>query len=185
MSLEHGSVHYFLEMPSEGTLWESGRRRLSGMFGADDDNYSTSALKHCTNEFAPVFTDLFNASLHQHTVPDCFEAVTINHAPKKPKVKALNNYRPVAMTSVVMKVMKRLVLTYLKYVTNPNMDEIRFAYRENRCTDDDAALALHFVMQHLESPNRNARILFVDKSSAFNTVIPQKLFDKLHLLLLD
>ena len=65
------------------------------------------------------------------------------------------------------------------------MDPLQFAYRENRCTDDAAALALHFVMQHLEYPNRNTRILFVDYSSAFNTVIPQKHFDKLQLLSLD
>ena len=59
------------------------------------------------------------------------------------------------------------------------------AYRKNRSTDYAVALALHFVMQHLESPNRYARILFVDYSSTFNTVITQKLFDKLHLLSLD
>ncbi|KAK2177919.1 hypothetical protein NP493_571g01019 [Ridgeia piscesae] len=40
-------------------------------------------------------------------------------------------------------------------------------------------------MQHLESPDRYAPILFVDYSSTFNTVIPQKLFDKLQLLSLD
>ena len=65
------------------------------------------------------------------------------------------------------------------------MDPLQFAYRENRCTDDAAALAPHFVMQHLESPDRYVRILFVDYSSAFNTVLPQKLFDKLHQLSLD
>ena len=90
-----------------------------------------------------------------------------------------------ALTSVVMKVLERLVLTYLKSVTNFSMDPLQFAYRDNRCTDDAGALALHFVMQHLESPNIYARIMFVDYSSAFNTVIPQKLFDKFNLLSLD
>ena len=47
------------------------------------------------------------------------------------------------------------------------------------------SLALHFVMQYLEYPNIYARIMFVDYISAFNAVIPQKLFDKLHLLSLD
>ena len=40
-------------------------------------------------------------------------------------------------------------------------------------------------MQHLDYPNTYARILFVDYSSAFNTVIPQQLYDKLPLLSLD
>ena len=65
------------------------------------------------------------------------------------------------------------------------MDSLQFAYRENRCNDDVVALALHFVMQHLDYPNTYARILFVDYSSAFNTVIPQQLYDKPHLLSID
>ena len=44
-----------------------------------------------------------------------------------------------------MKVFERLVLRYLKSVTNSSMDPLQFAYRENRCTDDAVALALHFV----------------------------------------
>ena len=85
---------------------------------------------------------------------------------------------------------------HLKYVTNSNTDPLQFTYMDNRYTDDAGALALHFVMQHLESPNIlyarilfvdyiNARVLFVDYSSVFDTVIPQKLFGKLHLLSLD
>ena len=65
------------------------------------------------------------------------------------------------------------------------MDPLQFTYRHNRCTDDAGALAQHFVMQQLESPNIYARILFVDYRSVFNTVIPQELFGKLHLLSLD
>ena len=45
--------------------------------------------------------------------------------------------------------------------------------------DDAVALGLHYVMNHLEQPSTYARILFVDFSSAFNTIIPVKLFDKL------
>ncbi|KAF7646701.1 hypothetical protein LDENG_00183650 [Lucifuga dentata] len=40
-------------------------------------------------------------------------------------------------------------------------------------------MALHFILQHLDSPGTYARILFVDCSSAFNTVIPALLQDKL------
>ena len=40
-------------------------------------------------------------------------------------------------------------------------------------------MALHFTLQHLDSPASYARILFVDFSSAFNTIIPALLQDKL------
>ena len=38
------------------------------------------------------------------------------------------------------------------------------------------------VLKHLDSPNTYARILFVDFSSAFNTIIPSKRFDKIQSL---
>ena len=66
--------------------------------------------------------------------------------PKKPKLKALNDFRPVVLTSVMMKMLARLVLMHLKSVTNSSMDPLQFAYRETRCTDGVIALALHFVM---------------------------------------
>ena len=73
-----------------------------------------------------------------------------------------------ALTSVVVKVLERLtVLTHLKYVTNSNTDPLQFTYMDNRYTDDAGALALHFFMQHVESPNiLYARILFVDYINA-------------------
>ncbi|XP_061433857.1 choline/ethanolaminephosphotransferase 1-like [Lethenteron reissneri] len=43
-------------------------------------------------------------------------------------------------------------------------------------------MALHFTLQHLDSTASYARILFVDFSSAFNTIIPSLLQDKLSLL---
>ncbi|KAK1784665.1 hypothetical protein P4O66_003347 [Electrophorus voltai] len=37
------------------------------------------------------------------------------------------------------------------------------------------SLALHFILHHLDSPRTNARVLFVDFSLAFNTVVPELL----------
>ncbi len=40
-------------------------------------------------------------------------------------------------------------------------------------------MGLHFILQHLERPETYVRILFVDFSSAFNTIIPDTLQNKL------
>ena len=108
------------------------------------------------------------------TVSSAYHAV-----PKKTKVTGLNDYRPVALTSVVMKAFERLVLVHLKAITDPLLDPLQFAYRANRSVDDAVNMALHFILQHLDSSGTYARILFVDFSSAFNTIIPALLQDKL------
>ncbi len=40
-------------------------------------------------------------------------------------------------------------------------------------------MGLHYVLQHLDRPGAYVRILFVDFSSAFNTIIPNRLLPKL------
>ncbi|KAK7930487.1 hypothetical protein WMY93_006882 [Mugilogobius chulae] len=67
----------------------------------------------------------------------------------------------------------------IKSFTSPLPDPLQFAYRANRSVDDAINLALHFILQHLDSPGTYARILFVDFSSAFNTILPALLQDKL------
>jgi hypothetical protein len=109
----------------------------------------------------------------------CFKTSSIIPVPKKPNVSTLNDYRPVALTSAIMKIFERIVLCHLKKATAHVLDPFQFAYRANRCVEDAVSLIIHYILDHLESPNSYVRILFVDYSSAFNTIIPQKLFTKL------
>ncbi|KAL0168575.1 hypothetical protein M9458_036797, partial [Cirrhinus mrigala] len=73
-------------------------------------------------------------SLELCIVPSCFKCSTIIPVPKKPKTTGLNDYRPAALTSVVIKSFERLVLAYLKDITGPLLDPLQFAYRANRQT---------------------------------------------------
>ncbi len=58
------------------------------------------------------------------------------------------------------------------------MDLHQFAYRANRSTEDAVATA-HAALSHLEQQGSYVRMLFVDYSSAFDTILPHKLVDKL------
>ncbi len=65
----------------------------------------------------------------------------------------------------------------------PNtLDPLQFAYRPNRSTDDAISSTLHLALTHLENKDSYVRMLFIDFSSAFNTIIPQQLINKLNLL---
>ncbi len=143
------------------------------------DGVSPACLKTCADQLAPIFTQIFNRSLELCEVPSCFKCSTIIPVPKKPKITGLNDYRPVALTSVVMKSFERLVLSYLKDSNGPLLDPLQFAYRANRSVDDAVNMGLHYILQHLDRPGTYVRILFVDFSSAFNTIIPETLQNKL------
>ena len=143
------------------------------------DGVTPACLKTCADQLAPIFSQIFNRSLELCEVPSCFKRSTIIPIPKKPKITGLNDYRPVALTSVVMKSFEKLVLAYLKDITGPLLDPLQFAYRANRSVDDAINMGLHFILQHLDKTGTYVRILFVDFSSAFNTIIPTALQTKL------
>ena len=84
-------------------------------------------------------------------------------------------FRPVALTYVVMKVFERIVLSHLKYATNHLVDPLQFAYKAGRSVDDAVSILVHNVLQYLDTPKKYACILFVDFSSAFNTIVPSYL----------
>ncbi|KAL4009710.1 hypothetical protein ACER0C_003562 [Sarotherodon galilaeus] len=136
-------------------------------------------LRVCADELAEVFTNIFNLSLRQSVVPTSLKASTIIPVPKKSVVSCLNDYRPVALTSVIMKCLERLVKGHICSSLPDTLDPLQFAYRTNRATEDAIALATHTTLTHLEKGNTYARMLFIDYSSAFNTIIPSKLATKL------
>ncbi len=78
-----------------------------------------------------------------------------------------------------MKSFEKLVLAHLKDISGPLQDPLQFAYRANKSVDDAVNMGLNYVLQYLDRTGTYVRILFVDFSSAFNTIIPNRLLPKL------
>ncbi len=89
------------------------------------DSVSPACFKTCADQPAPIFTKIFNitgavwsphtSNLHNHP----------HH--KETQNTGLNDYRHVALTSVVMKSFERLVLAYMKASTGRLLDPLQFA----------------------------------------------------------
>ncbi len=126
-------------------------------------------------------------SLHRSSTDlwSCAKFPAASNAPpsfpsaKSPKSLALTTTDLSLSCLSVMKSLEKLVLAYLKDITRPLLDPLQFAYRENRFVDDAIIMGLHYILQHLYKPGNNARIVFVDFSSAFNTIMPDLLSEKL------
>ena len=56
---------------------------------------------------------------------------------------------------------------------------MRFAYRQNRSVEDALLLFLNNITKHLDASKTYTRVLFIDFSSAFNTIQPHLLVQKL------
>jgi hypothetical protein len=84
-----------------------------------------------------------------------------------------------------MKCFERLVMAHINTIVPETVDPLQFAYRTNRSRDDAIFIAFHTALFHMDKMNTYARMLFIDYSSAFNTIVSSKLITKLWTLGLD
>lgn len=157
----------------------SALRRTRERSSPGPDNISGRVLRHCAGQLGSVFRTLFQHSFDSHTVPQLWKHSTIIPIPKKTKPKTLNDLRPVALTSLVMKAMEKIIKQHIIRATDSLMDPLQFAYRAGRSVDDAKIFILDSIHKHLELRDSSVRLLFVDFSSAFNTLQPHILATKL------
>ena len=143
------------------------------------DKICGNVLRSCCYELAGIFTTLFNLSLRQSNIPTAWKTAEIIPVPKKPMFTDMNNLRPVALTPIVMKYFERSVLKLLKREVEPQLDPLQFAYKTKRGVEDTVLVFVNNALKHMESLKTFVCILFIDFSSAFNTIQPHILVEKL------
>ena len=158
---------------------ESLFTKLNVKKAAVPDSISGKLLKVCASQLCSVFANLFNWSLRECCVPSVWKNSVICPILKKKNPSSLNDYRPVALTSIVMKCFEKLILRCLLTFTSEHLDPLQFAYKPHRGTDDAILTILHNAFLHFDKAGSNVRILFIDFSSAFNTIQPHLLALKL------
>ena len=77
--------------------------------------------------------------------------------------------------------MERVVSEHLASSVSDWLDPLQFAYKARRGTEDATITLFNMIANHLQSSKSYVRILFIDFSSAFNTmqthILLQRLFD--------
>ena len=167
-----------IDVPCE-IMKEEVARALRKIKACGPDGLSPRLLNVCSLELCDIFHILFNESVFSAEIPYVWKPAIIIPVSKISKPVELNDYRPVALTAVVMKCLECIVLGRLMQVVSPKMDGLQFEYRKNRSVDDATLTMLNKIYQHLDKQGSYVRALFVDFSSAFNTILPQVIIQKL------
>ena len=167
---------------SSFTVNENDVRRLlqqiDGRKGPGPDHIIPKVLKVCAQELTTIITRLFNSSLKQQTTPIIWKTAVIKPIPKIPQPSQHKDYRPIAITSCMCKLLEKLLKNYILSVTT--LDDHQFAYRPRRSTQDAVLCLLTNIIQFIDLQASNyARCLYLDFSSAFNTINVDKLMLRL------
>ena len=73
-------------------------------------------------------------------------------------------------------------MAHINTIIPETLDPLQFAYHLNRSTDDAISIAIHTALSHLNKRKTYVRMIFVDYSSTFSTIVPSKLITKLRTL---
>ncbi|MBN3318476.1 RTJK polymerase, partial [Atractosteus spatula] len=109
-------------------------KRLHEGKATGPDNICPRVLRACADQLSGVLQRLFNLSLRLERVPVLWKTSCLVPVPKKGRPSVLNDYRPVALTSHIMKTLERLVLSHLRPLAplGCGLTEIKQLY-EDRC----------------------------------------------------
>ena len=172
-----------LTVPNDVVLSESEVRKVlsdvNPRKARGPDRVSGKVLKECSEQLCVVLTRLFQLLMNCHYVPISWRTSQITPVPKHARAKELNDFRPIALTSLVCKQLERLVCNNLTSSLSGRLDPLQFAYKAKRGVADATATLLDSCCSHLDKPHTFVRILMMDFSSAFNTIQPHLLLKRL------
>ena len=89
----------------------------------------SKVLKVCVLQHCQVLSTLFTWSLKDGIVPGVLKTFMICSIPKNNSPTDLSDYRPIAITSVVMKCFEKIVLLCLLDLSKGMQDPSEFAYK--------------------------------------------------------
>ena len=81
-------------------------------------------LKSCADQLCRIVEYILNMSLKPGKVPLLWKTSCVVSVPKLPHPKDFNSYRPVSLTSHLMKTLEWLVLVHLRPLLGPFMDPL-------------------------------------------------------------
>jgi hypothetical protein len=143
------------------------------------DKISGIILRECGDQIAPICATLFNRSLRLAYVPKKWKVSILVPLPKSVLPEVKNDLRPVALTDLIMKNFEKLFGRVLSPEVKEFRDKLQFAYKDSSGVEDAVCTFIHEVSSHLDGPNTAVRALYIDFSSAFNTISPVTMANKL------
>lgn len=139
---------------------------------AGPDGIIPAMLQHSIDSVVPHLTNIFSRCLMDGYVPKAWREVRVVFIPKAGKLNHSNakDYRPISLSSFLLKTLERLIDLYIREVTSIHtMDIAQHAYRKGRSVDS----ALHEVVGTIEKSLEFKEYTlagFLDIEGAFNNV---------------
>ena len=144
------------------------------------DKIPARLLKECKHEIAPALVILWRESLDKGEIPTELLKQTIIPIFKKDNRSIPSNYRPISLTSHIIKVFERILRGNIIFHLEKNnlITNQQHGFRQNRSTVTQLLHHVDSILEILEQ-NGNADIIYLDMAKAFDKVNHRVLLHKL------
>ena len=151
------------------------------------DGISAKMLKGVAYSITPSLTRLFNISIVQGRVPECWKSSSVVPIPKSTtNRKNANNYRPISLLSIGSKLLERHFYHHITNVLNKfrPLCNIQWGFQDGKSTVTALLNVTHDWLKVLEDGKEVCSVFF-DLKKAFDTVPHSSLMQKLSTYGLD
>ena len=116
-----------------------------------------------------IILDFSNKVLLENKTPEQFSTLNILPIPKSGDLSVTSNYRGIALTSLVAKVINKMILNRIRPVIDPELRGNQSGFRPGRSTTTQI-LALRRIIEGVKRKNLPAIMTFIDFSKAFDSI---------------
>ena len=160
----------------EKELKEMDKNKASG-----PDEISCWVLKECAEELSVPLMIIFDDSLRQGKLPECWKWANIVPLYKKGSKQDPLNYRPVSLTSVVCKILERIIRK--QWVDHLERKELisqkQFGFRKGRSCVTNLLSFYTRISESIQERDGWVDSIYLDFKKAFDRVPHQRLIWKL------
>jgi hypothetical protein len=154
-----------LNLPSKTEIKQAIKKLITAK-ASGPDNIPSEALKANPYLAPNILHKICNDIWKNEVMPQDWNIGHLIKLPKKGNLKECKNYRGIALLSVVVKVLNRILLTRLLKAVDEKLREQQAGFRKDRsCTDQIVALRI-IIEQSLEWNNS----LFLNFEKAFDSL---------------
>lgn len=142
------------------------------------DNIRAKDIIYCKEKIVSVITRFVNASISEGIVPADLKKSLVKPIFKQGKQSNFSNYRPIAILSVVDKILETYVLNHLNRYLGDHLliNKYQYGFQKGKSTTTLLSDFNEFVKNKLDS-NKIVLVLFIDYKKAFDTINHDKLIE--------
>ena len=146
-------------------------KNINSKTTSDANSISNRCIKELPDEALSILQIIFNKSLDESYLPPIWKSAHIIMLPKKGDPNDINNFRPISITPVLMRLFEKVILFRIQDFneTNNIIVKEQSGFRRKRGTKDNLIFLSQKTTQAFNS-NKKMCVIYFDIQSAFDKV---------------